>query len=134
MNFQKKLPDPSKDLKLDQLIQLEKVVTNIEWGTTSDGTVTVKCADLSEYPCDHVIVTASLGVLKEHHQKMFTPELPIEKKNAIEGLSFGVVNKIYLEFKEPFWPKDLQGISLIWTKEDSEAIRITDNAWCVVVK
>lgn len=60
---------------------------------------------------------------------MFTPELPAAKKNAIAGLAFGVVDKIYLEFKEPFWPKELQGISLLWTKEDSDAIRGTDKAW-----
>ena len=75
-------------MKLKERIQLEKVVTNIEWGTTSDGIVKVICSDRSEYLCDHVIVTTSLGVLKEHHQTMFTPELPTEKKNAIAGLSF----------------------------------------------
>lgn len=116
-------------MKLDERIQLEKVVTNIEWGTTPEGKVKVICSDQSEYPCDHVIITASLGVLKEKHHKIFTPELPIEKKNAIAGLSFGVVDKIFLEFEKPFWPKELQGISLIWTKEDSEAIRGTENAW-----
>ena len=29
---------------------------------------------------------------------------------------FGTLGKIFLEFEEPFWPKDCEGINLIWTK------------------
>jgi len=46
--------------------------------TTSKGEI------LKRY--DYVIVTASLGVLKKFHTKMFTPRLPRRKIEAIEKL------------------------------------------------
>jgi monoamine oxidase len=76
-----------------------------------------------------VIVTTSLGVLKENYLTMFTPQLPALKVNAIEGLSIGAVNKIFLEFERPFWNKNWAGFSLLWTPKDSQEIRGTENAW-----
>lgn len=50
---------------------------------------------------------------------MFEPELPIYKKNAIEGLSIGTVNKILLKFPFRWWPTDCKGFSLVWSEDDS---------------
>lgn len=54
---------------------------------------------------------------------MFRPELPQSKCNAIEGLTLGTVDKIYLEFDSPFWPEDWSGFSMLWTQADQEALR-----------
>lgn len=36
------------------------------------------------------------------------------------------MDKIYLEFDEPFWPEEWTGFSLLWTKADQEALRERD--------
>lgn len=69
--------------------------------------------------CNHVIVTVSLGYLKKNHEAMFMPPLPRVKRDLIESIGFGTVNKIILEFKEPFWG-DAHGIKLIWEERDHE--------------
>ncbi|CAO1424857.1 unnamed protein product [Diamesa serratosioi] len=125
----KKLPNPINDLKVEEKILYNKEVVNIEWSSPKGDFVKVKCADGSLYEGDHVIVTASLGVLKESYEYLFNPNLPAVKINAIEGLSFGTVDKIYLEFEKPFWSKDWSGFSMLWTMNDSLAIRGTDNKW-----
>lgn len=104
--FQKKLPSSSKAKPLDveNKILLNKEVSNIKWNDI-DKTI-VSCVDGSTYSADHVIFTGSLGVLKDRHATIFTPELPERKIKAIESLGFGAIGKIYLEFKEPFWPKE----------------------------
>lgn len=84
--------------------------------------VAVECTDGTKYNGSHVIVTVSLGVLQETHQKIFTPKLPAYKQNAIEGWSLGTVGKILLKFRSRWWPADCKGFSLIWTKEDREVL------------
>lgn len=93
-------------------------MNKITWNNTRS--VTVECTDGTKYNGSHVIVTVSLGVLKETHHRMFTPKLPLYKQNAIEGWSLGTVDKILLKFPSRWWPADCKGFSLIWTKEDSE--------------
>lgn len=44
----------------------------------------MECSDSSVYVAKHVIVTVSLGVLKERADSMFEPALPEEKLNAIK--------------------------------------------------
>lgn len=120
-----------QDLSLDieKKIQLNKEVSNISWSDPTHEYLIVKCSDGSSYEADHVIVTVSLGVLKENYQTLFTPQLPAIKINAIEGLSIGTVDKIFLQFEKPFWEKEWAGFSLLWTQKDSEEIRKTPQAW-----
>ncbi|PAV65550.1 hypothetical protein WR25_00829 [Diploscapter pachys] len=66
--------------------------------TTSKGEI------LKRY--DYVIVTASLGVLKKFHTKMFTPRLPRRKIEAIEKLGFGESCKIFFRWENPWWRND----------------------------
>lgn len=90
----------------------------------------VECSDSSIYEADHVILTMSLGVLKEQHQTLFHPQLPPVKVNAIEGLTLGTVDKIYLEFAKPFWPTNWDGVSMLWRKEDLAEIRAkSEDQW-----
>merc|ERR1719318_1913388 len=51
------------------------------------------------YQCEYVVVTVSLGVLKEEIIE-FSPTLPQEKISAIENMGFGVVTKVFLEYKD----------------------------------
>lgn len=105
----KKLPDPAKNLNVEKRIQLNKEVTEIDYTNADKGDIKVKCSDNSVYEASHVIFTASLGVLKAQHKTLFKPELPAFKVNSIENIDFGTLNKIPLEFEQPFWPHDWQG-------------------------
>ena len=58
-----------------------------------------------EYAFDAVIITLPLGVLKRNIVT-FEPELPKQKRQAIERLGMGTLDKLYLLFDEPFWDKD----------------------------
>ncbi|XP_046385718.1 spermine oxidase-like isoform X2 [Ischnura elegans] len=117
----KKIPDPRNELPVLNRIQYNKEVNSIKWDGFSDSErmnkVSVTCADGSEYIADHIIITVSLGVLKEN-LNMFQPELPGKNSNAIKGLAFGTVDKIYLKYPHRWWPQDCAGFSLVWNEED----------------
>jgi monoamine oxidase len=111
---------------------LKKEVTNIKWNSNSSEKIAISCTDGSYYNADHVIFTASLGVLKDRHQSLFTPKLPETKIKAIESIGFGTLGKIFLEFDKPFWPTDVNewvGFIFLWTDADLNAIKATDREW-----
>ncbi|XP_005092230.1 spermine oxidase [Aplysia californica] len=100
-------------------IKLNSPVRKIHWGDVSEGQcpedmVSVECESGDIYYADHVIVTVSLGVLKAACDRMFTPELPLKKKDAIHHLGFGVVNKVILVFDGPVLEKPTHRIHLAW--------------------
>lgn len=53
---------------------------------------------------------------------MFKPSLPIFKQNAINGLAYGTVNKIYLEFDKPFWSQHWKGFNCFWNEYELKTI------------
>jgi monoamine oxidase len=55
-----------------------------------------------ELACDAVLVTVPLGVLKRQAIS-FSPDLPQWKKDSIERLGFGKLDKVFLEFEDVFW-------------------------------
>lgn len=64
--------------------------------------VRVRCEGGREFAADACVVTLPLGVLKRRAVR-FTPELPAEKRRAIDALGFGAMNKCILLFSECFW-------------------------------
>lgn len=52
--------------------------------------------------CDAVVVTVPLGVLKQQSIK-FIPDLPEWKKDTIDRLGFGKLDKVFLQFEDVFW-------------------------------
>lgn len=118
--FLKKLPAGA--------IMINTPVTNIEWtldeekeGKKPTHPVKVICEDGRSFEADHVIVTVSLGVLKQRAALMFHPPLPDSKMAAIQRLDIGTVDKIYLRFPERFWPEDCAGIQLLWDSGPEDA-------------
>lgn len=86
--------------------------------------VTVICEDGSAVCASHVIVTCSIGFLKANHQNMFKPSLPSSLTSVIEALGFGVVDKIFLFYDEPWWDSKQQAFQIVRTvpdKTDSES-------------
>lgn len=122
-------------LDVDSKILLNKEVINIQWNPNArNDKITITCADDSKFEADHVVFTASLGVLKDRHEKLFTPNLPAEKVNSITHTGFGTLDKIFLEFAEPFWPygdKDFSGYVFLWNKSDLDTIKNTEMEWVV---
>ncbi|KAK2859896.1 hypothetical protein FQN49_004605 [Arthroderma sp. PD_2] len=106
--------------KLD--VRTKKAVAKIWYNTesTSNEKTRVQCEDGEIIYADKVLVTAPLGVLKRSSIG-FNPPLPEWKTNAIERLGFGLLNKVILVFKEPFWDvqRDMFGLLREPTVENS---------------
>lgn len=69
-------------------------------------------------------------MLKERHLSLFNPILPQRKIDAIDGLSIGTVDKIFLEFEKPFWTPEWEGFSFLWKPEDLKELRERkENDW-----
>lgn len=112
---QKKYPDPSKDLKIEENIILNTTVNKI---SIVNNEIIVKTSDGKSYTADKVLVTVSLGVLKNNHKELFEPKLPEVNVKAIENLSFGIVNKILLEYSQPWWPSNWTSANILCTDAD----------------
>lgn len=107
-------------------VHLNHEVTKIHWGASSELNddaekrnypVKLHCGNGKTFCADHVIITVSLGVLKEKHTTLFCPSLPSDKTDAIRNLGFGCVGKIFIEFEKPFWPTDEYSLHLIGNKK-----------------
>ncbi|XP_063707847.1 spermine oxidase-like [Culicoides brevitarsis] len=106
----------------------ENKVEKIAWGIHTDGQkiqqstppkVIVKCENGNIFIAKHVICTFSLGVLKETANEMFAPKIPEKHLQAINSMGFGTIDKIYLQFSEPFWGNE-KGIQLIYEDPNYE--------------
>lgn len=99
-----------------------KPVGNIRWGAVQNKAggprAVIQCCDGEEYCADYVIVTVSLGVLKNHADKLFCPALPAEKMDAIKKLGYGNVDKVFLDYARPFWVWKEGGIKFGWSQDE----------------
>ncbi|KAL8558515.1 hypothetical protein ACOMHN_038839 [Nucella lapillus] len=91
----------------------------VKWdlGAESDYPVCVEMENGETHYANHVIVTVSLGVLKTACDRMFQPSLPSEKVQAINGLGYGVVDKVFLEFDQPIVGSDIFRLNILWDDE-----------------
>ena len=113
---------------------LNKEVKTIHWSPGSGGTdiedtvdpITVVCQDGTVFAVDHVIVTVSLGVLKQKcaqstndskQAPFFSPPLPTEKLAAIQKLGFGSISKVLLQFPQPL-AEEHGDLELLWLERD----------------
>ena len=117
-------------------ISYNQEVVNIN---TENDPILIKCRNGDQFEADHVIVTASLGVLKRrclnenllpNECSLFTPTLPIEKQEALQNLDFGTIGKIVLEFDQEISDNDT--IMMMWLPEDkNDAIIQMKFPWVV---
>ncbi|WP_369719535.1 flavin monoamine oxidase family protein [Bradyrhizobium sp. LLZ17] len=103
-------------------IRLNCVVTEIE---QDGGAAKVRCADGEMLPCDNVILTVPLPLLRE----IALPQPAREKAARAADIGFGNVIKMLLRFNAPWWrdrTKDLtfllsdKAIPVWWTQRPSE--------------
>jgi hypothetical protein len=62
----------------------------------------VKTANGSQAQFDDVVVTCPLGWLKRN-KSAFNPGLPLRISSAIDKISYGRLEKVYITFPSPFW-------------------------------
>ncbi|KAL4231475.1 hypothetical protein ACF0H5_009052 [Mactra antiquata] len=95
-------------------IELDHQVKCIHWDKPeNDSYLIVECNNGKKFYAEHVILTVSLGVLKNSHD-LFNPPLPKEKIEAVDKLGFGTVDKINLFFDEPIVESDVFRLELLW--------------------
>ncbi|ERL85732.1 hypothetical protein D910_03332, partial [Dendroctonus ponderosae] len=111
---------------LTEHVLLNKEVIKIVWDQTGDskdrGKVKLFCADSSRFTADHVILTVSIGVLKETYQTLFKPSLPLCKINCLETIPMGTCQKIIIKFPNKWWPDEVKDFSFVWTDEDKKTL------------
>ncbi|XP_022833970.1 spermine oxidase-like isoform X2 [Spodoptera litura] len=109
-------------------IKLKKEVTQIAWPQDPTQDVVVYCKDGSSYRAKNVIVTVSLGVLKERHSHLFSPALPQGKVTSIQKVSMGVVGKVIFLFENRWVAENVSSFTFLWRNEDRQALG-PDEVW-----
>ena len=84
----------------------------------------IECENGQFYYTDHIICTIPLGVLKEKHSTLFSPGLPEPKLKSMDKLKFGTVNKIYLQYDQPFLTPQISEVILLW---DNKCESVSDD-------
>ena len=69
------------------------------------------------------------GILKRHHETLFTPKLPQPLVEAIQEISFGTIDRIKLDFEEPFWDLNNPGIMFLWNEENEDSVEVNRKNW-----
>ncbi|XP_076954050.1 lysine-specific histone demethylase 1 homolog 1-like [Bidens hawaiensis] len=90
-----------------------QTVKTIKYG--SDGVLIN--ANGKDYNADMVLCTVPLGVLKKPTIE-FIPDLPQRKKDAIERLGFGLLNKVAILFPYDFWGGEIDTFGHLSDKTD----------------
>ncbi|XP_045783115.1 spermine oxidase-like isoform X1 [Maniola jurtina] len=106
-------------------IKLNTEVIKIKWPKNSMGKVQVVCKDGTVYTADNVIVTVSVGVLKERHTNLFDPPLPQNKIQSIENIPMGVMDKIILSFDDIGLPNGTF-FGFLWRGEEKRKVSKED--------
>lgn len=122
--LQNKIPgDLHPTIDVIPLIEFNKTVSKIDY-KNPNGNIKIECKDGSIFSGDHVICTVSLGVLKTCQFSMFEPQLPLSKFNAINGLDYGTLDKIYLLYEKSFWGANWGGFSILWKLKQLKELRM----------
>ncbi|XP_054009840.1 spermine oxidase-like isoform X1 [Hylaeus anthracinus] len=104
-------------------LRLNTCVESIEWRRVVHDDhrtpVLLRLSDNTRILSDCVIITSSLGYLKENYKNMFVPPLPSPFGRAIESLGFDLINKIFLDFGTPWWKPSTEGFQLLWKERNS---------------
>lgn len=88
-------------------VKLETEVVHVdllpEGAQSEQGRVTITTAGGEKQTFDDVVLTAPLGWLKRNKDTAFSPALPARLSQAIENISYGRLEKLYVTFPSAFW-------------------------------
>lgn len=90
-------------------IQLNTLVTKIDATDVERILLTTTVENSSTISCRRLIITIPLGCLKKE-TILFEPPLPDWKRNAINQMGMGLMNKLVLRFGHHFWDRDVRAI------------------------
>jgi len=68
---------------------------------------------------DHLICTLPLGIVR-NSPNLFDPPLSDERKNSLNKMVFGTVNKIFLAYDKPFLNPDVSEIIVLWNRVEEQ--------------
>ncbi len=92
----------------DVKIRLNTIVTGVRWKSGSVEILANGPQPETGFLARCALITLPLGVLQSPGFVRFEPELPPQKREAVEKLAMGKVVRVSLCFRERFW-KDLRG-------------------------
>lgn len=92
---------------IGERIAMQTRVDAIEWSPQSVCVRANRSGESVDLMAKRAIVTLPVGVLRKRSVS-FIPELPEEKRRAIEGIAMGPVIRVVLEFRSAFW-EDVDG-------------------------
>ncbi|XP_003704750.2 uncharacterized protein LOC100878001 [Megachile rotundata] len=114
-------------------LRLNTSVESIDWQQVVDNdldtSLVLTLSDNTQILADCVIITCSLGYLKENYKNMFSPSLPTQFIQGIENLGFGLINKIFLDFGVPWWKPGTKGFQLLWKESRSVSCNESLATW-----
>ena len=105
-------------------LRTRKVVRQIDYNADTRfacESTKIVCEDGDTFDADHIVLTTSLGVLKEGKVN-FDPPLPDWKKGPIQRLGFGTLNKVILVYDKPFWKVDQDMFGLLREPEVHDSL------------
>ncbi len=85
-------------------IAYNQAVNHIDY--SQEDTIKIRTAKEKIYEAKYVVCTVPLTMLKNNSIE-FLPELPINKKKALESLGMDAGAKVFLKFKKRFWRKNM---------------------------
>lgn len=94
--------DIAKELVSAGLVELDTDVQKVKW---NEGPIIIE-TNRCTYTARELVCTLPLGVLQHDIQEkssIFEPDLPKDKLDAILGLGFGTLDKIFLIYDQPWW-------------------------------
>lgn len=84
---------------------LRAAVDEIFWSDKGVTVVGTRFDERLEVRAKTAVITLPIGVLRERSMLRFDPELPREKREAIDAILPGPVTKMVLRFRTPFWER-----------------------------
>jgi len=100
-NYQKIIARIAEVPLAQDTVQFRKKVTSVQKRPCGRQGVVVKTSDGKEQEFDEVVVTTPLGWLK--HNKEFLDPLTPRLSQAINAVSFGRLEKVFIQFPHAFW-------------------------------
>ena len=91
-------------------VRLNALVTRINTNDPDCIAVTVSSGHISVIHAHYVLITVPLGCLKRD-TIVFEPPLPDWKRQAINQMGFGLMNKLVMQFPRCFWGRNINSIT-----------------------